>query len=207
MMNVTHFEAGPFPAESSRSKCAEPSFMCQFSQRIRLVHELGQLATAEEFLDGCSYRPYIYQRLGSDDVDVLYGHPFLYDPLHPGKTDPELILQELTHTAQSSVAEMIYIIILTHFIAQIDEVIDGCYYIFLRDMFWNEQIRVFPDRLFEFLFALILIHELFEYAESYFFRNTGISNVKIDKRPEIYSPVTNYPYLFPFNIEVNGIDA
>src|SRR5690606_33070436 len=63
MVHVTDFEARPFPAETSGSQCTEPSLVGQLSQRVRLVHELGQLAAAEELLDGCDYRPYVYQRL------------------------------------------------------------------------------------------------------------------------------------------------
>src|ERR1044072_7946152 len=47
-MDVAHFEPGALTRETARSKCRETAFVRDLREWIRLVHELRQLARAEE---------------------------------------------------------------------------------------------------------------------------------------------------------------
>ena len=58
--------------------------MRQPRQRVRLVHELRELAGAEELLDGRDNGADIDQRLRRDGFDVLCGHTLANDSLHSG---------------------------------------------------------------------------------------------------------------------------
>src|SRR5436190_19579900 len=42
-MNVAHFEAGTFAAQTSRAESRQTPLVRQFCERIRLIHELRQL--------------------------------------------------------------------------------------------------------------------------------------------------------------------
>ncbi len=75
-----------------------------------MIHELRKLARPKKLLNRGHYGADINQRLGSDDVDILNGHPLLDHSLHAGETDAEGVLQELTHRAQAAVTEMIDIV-------------------------------------------------------------------------------------------------
>ena len=92
VVNVAHFKSGAFPAESTRTESAESALVSQFSQRIGLVHKLGQLAGTKEFLDCSNNRSDVDQRLRRDNVHILYRHAFTHDAFHPGQADSELVL-------------------------------------------------------------------------------------------------------------------
>ena len=52
VVNVTYLKSSTVTAQTTWSQCIEPSFMSKLCKRVNLVHELGKLATTEEFLDG-----------------------------------------------------------------------------------------------------------------------------------------------------------
>ena len=122
VMYVTDFITGPFTGQTAGSQCRETAFMRQLCQRIVLIHELGQLAAAKEFLNRRHHRTDIDQRLRSDNIHVLDGHAFFYHTFHTGQADTELVLQKFAYAADTTVAQMVDIIFFTmsvHYIQQI----------------------------------------------------------------------------------------
>ena len=83
-------------------------------QRVGLVHELGELAGAEELLDGRDHRPDVDQGLRRDRLDVLGRHPLADDALHPGQAQPDLVLDQLADRTQPPVAEVVDVVGLEH---------------------------------------------------------------------------------------------
>lgn len=63
IMNVADFEPCAFTGQTTGAEGGETALMSQLCQRVRLVHELGQLGASEEFADGCHHRADIDQRL------------------------------------------------------------------------------------------------------------------------------------------------
>ncbi len=61
-MHVSNFEPGPLSREPAWTKSRQTPFMRDFSQWVRLVHELRQLAAAEKLLNGR------HNRFGIDQV-------------------------------------------------------------------------------------------------------------------------------------------
>ena len=55
-VHVTHLEAGPLTRQTTRAEGREATLVREPRERVRLVHELAQLARAEEFLDGRDHR-------------------------------------------------------------------------------------------------------------------------------------------------------
>ena len=88
--------------------------MGQAGQRVGLVHELGQLAGAEELLDGGDDRADVDQGLRRDRLDVLGRHPLADDALHPGQAQADLVLDQLADRAQPPVAEVVDVVGLEH---------------------------------------------------------------------------------------------
>ena len=64
-LDVADLEPGPLPAQAAGAQGAQAPLVGDFGQAVDLVHELGQLGAAEEFLQGGD------DRLG---VDEILGH-------------------------------------------------------------------------------------------------------------------------------------
>jgi hypothetical protein len=55
-VHVAHLEAGPLTGQATRAEGRQATAVGQARQRVDLVHELGELAGAEELLDGGDHR-------------------------------------------------------------------------------------------------------------------------------------------------------
>src|SRR5919106_6929787 len=84
--------------------------MREAGERVRLVEELRELRGAEELLQRRDDRADVDDRLRRDRVDVLRRHPLADDTLHPVKTDAEGLLDQLSHGAQTPVAEVLVLV-------------------------------------------------------------------------------------------------
>jgi len=81
-VHVTDLEAGALTAQATRAEGRQTPLVRQARERVGLVHELAELAGAEELLDRRDHRPDVDQGLGRDRLDVLGGHALAHDPLH-----------------------------------------------------------------------------------------------------------------------------
>ena len=104
--------------------------MGQLGQGVGPIHELGELAAAEKFLDGCYDGPNIYKALWGNRIHVLNGHPLFNDPFHPGQAYTKLILQEFTYRAKAPVSEVVDVINFADFIGEVNKVVNSCNNIF-----------------------------------------------------------------------------
>ena len=132
-MDVTDFIAGTFTGKTARSQGGQTAFMRQFGKRVVLVHELGQLAAAEKFLHSRYDRTNVDKGLRGDDVSILDGHAFTDDTFHTGQSNAELVLQEFANAADTTVAQMVDIILAFHAINDIQEIAKGSNDISRRD--------------------------------------------------------------------------
>ena len=109
-VHVSDLEAGPLTGQAAGPEGRQAALVGQARQRVVLVHELAQLAGAEELLDGGHHRPDVDQRLGRDRLDVLGRHALAHHPLHPGQADPHLVLDELAHRPDAAVGEVVLVV-------------------------------------------------------------------------------------------------
>src|SRR5699024_12499101 len=79
-------------------------------QRVVLVHELGQLAGYEEFLDRCHHGTDVVQGLRGDRLNVLSGHAFTHDTFHTREPRTDLVLDQFTHRADAAVTKVVNIV-------------------------------------------------------------------------------------------------
>ena len=82
-VHVADLEAGALARETTGPKRGETTLVRQTRERVGLIHELRQLARAEELLDGGNDRADVDQRLRRDGLDVLCRHALANNTLHP----------------------------------------------------------------------------------------------------------------------------
>ena len=96
--------------EAAGAERGKRALMRKAGKRVRLVHELRELAGAEELLDGRHDRADVDERLRRDLVDIVRAHALTHDALHAAHADAELVGDELAHRADTAVAEVVDIV-------------------------------------------------------------------------------------------------
>ncbi len=114
-VNVTDFEAGSLPVEAARAERRQPAFVGQHRERIGLVNNLREFASAEEVLNRCRDTLWIDQRAGSHLGDILEAHPLLDGPAEFQEALPQFVAGQFINGSQSPVAEVINVIDLDRF--------------------------------------------------------------------------------------------
>lgn len=151
-VHVPDLEAGPLTAQATGAERAQTTPVGQACQRVRLVHELGQLRRTEELLDRRHHGTDVDQGLRRDRLDVLGRHPLADDALHPGQADADLVLDELADRAQATVAEVVDVVGLVALLTGVQpaEVLHG-----LDDVFLGERAPDDRDVDLELLVELV----------------------------------------------------
>jgi len=139
-MNVADLKPGALPCEAAGPQRRQAAFVRDFRKRIRLVHELGELAGAEKFIHHSRHRFGVDQVVRHHGFDVLKAHLFLDRPLHAHQADAVLIFNQFADGAHPAVPQMINVVhaALAHAVFQIDQIFDGGQNIFVAQ---NGQIR------------------------------------------------------------------
>ena len=109
-VHVAHLDRRALAGQAAGAQRTEPPAMPEAGQAVRLVHELRQLARAEELLQRGHDRADVDDRLRGDRVGVLGGEALAHDPLHPVETDPERLLDQLADGPQTTVAEVLVLV-------------------------------------------------------------------------------------------------
>ena len=171
IMYISHLESRTVSGQTSGSQCRQTSLVGQLAQRVVLIHELGQLGGSEELLYRSGYRFDIDQSLGRDNLHILRGHTLPYHTLQSGETDAILVLQQLAHRADTAVAQMIDIIVVTDVIFQMHVIVNGRENIVPGNMLGNQVVDIPADRRLDILFRLVLLENLSQHRIVYQFRN------------------------------------
>src|SRR6185437_8113944 len=125
-MHVAHLEAGAFARKPARPQRREAALVGDLAERVGLVHELRELAGAEELADGGHHRLGVDQVVGHGGGHLLVdGHLLLDGALHAHQADAELVLEQLAHRAHAAVAEVINIVHRALAAPQLQQVADG----------------------------------------------------------------------------------
>ena len=165
MMNVSNFEACSFSGQTAGAQCGQTSLMCQFTQRVVLVHELRQLGGTEEFLDSSCYRTYVDQSLRCYHSQILCCHSFTNYSFHSGQTDTELVLKQFPYGTDTSVAQMVDIVHVAVAVIQLHHIVDGSHDVFQCDVLRHQFVDVFFDGSFQFFSCCVFVQQLFQYRE------------------------------------------
>ena len=120
-MHIAHLKTGPLAGQAARPQGRDAPLVGDFRERVILIHELRQLAGAEELLD------HGRDRLGIDDLlrhqALRFGQiqAFLDGPLDPDQANTELVFHHLAHASDPAIAQVINIVHAVLAVANIDQ--------------------------------------------------------------------------------------
>ena len=109
-VHVAHLHGGAVTGQTAGAQCGKTTLVRHTGQRVVLIHELGELGSAEELLDGGVHRADVDQGLRGDGLGVLSGHTLAHHALHTAQTGTQLVLNQLADLADTTVAEVIDIV-------------------------------------------------------------------------------------------------
>ena len=110
-MHVADFESGALARQTAWSKSRKTALVRDLRQRIGLIHELRELAGAEELADRGHHGLGVHQvvRHGRRHF-LVHRHLFLDGALHAHQADAELVFEQLAHRANAAVAQVIDVV-------------------------------------------------------------------------------------------------
>ncbi len=111
-MHVADFEAGAVAGETAWPKGRKTALVGELGQRVGLIHELRELAAAEEVADDRGQRLRVDQllRRHAFDVHVEQGHALLDEALGAGEADAALVGEQFADGADAAAAEVIDVV-------------------------------------------------------------------------------------------------
>src|SRR5216684_3685020 len=120
-VHVAHLEARALPGEAPRPQGRYAPLVRDFRKRIRLVHELRQLARAEKLLDRGGDGLRVDEIVRHEIFGLRLREAFFHRALDANQARAELVLGEFAHGAHAPVAEMVDVVDLPASVAQFHE--------------------------------------------------------------------------------------
>src|SRR5437899_7093390 len=111
LVDVTYIKAWTFARKAARTKGRETAFVTNLCQSVGLIHKLGKLTTTKEFSHGSNNRANINQGIGCCLSRLLDAHALFDNALHTQQTNTELRLDQLTHTTNTAIAQVVDIVL------------------------------------------------------------------------------------------------
>ncbi len=141
-VHVAHVEAGALAAQTAGTQRAQAALVGQFGQRVGLVHELAQLAAAEELAGRRHDGADVDQAERRHLVGVANGHALAHDPLHAQQTDAQLILDQLAHGLDAAVAQVVDVVGAAFAVVDQDDALDHRHQIFVgEDALFQRRVQ------------------------------------------------------------------
>src|SRR5579885_902322 len=106
--------------------------MADLGQSIGLVHKLGKLAAAEEFLHRRHNGTDIDQCVGSGLPGLLNAHTLFHHAFHAQQANAELRLDQLAHAAHTTIAQVVNVILTSTSIVEHYQAAHNIHQIILR---------------------------------------------------------------------------
>ena len=207
VVDVADLHVRALTGKAAGAERGKTALVRQLGERVRLIHELGQRAGAEELLDGRGDRTDVDEALRRHDVEILNGHALADHALHAGKADAELVLQQLAHAAQAAVAEMVDIVLRDDAVRQRVHVVDGGENIVRKDVLGRETVGVVADGFLELL-ALVLRQQLLEHALAHALLDTALGDgVEVHEAGEVDHVVREDAQRLAVEVERHVVDA
>ena len=154
-VDVAHGETGPLPGEAAWAQGADAALVGELGQGVGLVHELAQLAGAEELLDGRHQGLGVHQLGRGERFGFTDGHALLDDPLEPVEAHAHLVLEQLAHRTHPAVAQVVDVVEAgpAHIEFQVDQVVDRA-----EHVLGGEGAHRIGDGEAQFLVDLVAAH-------------------------------------------------
>ncbi len=149
-MHVADFEARTLARQTAGAKGRYAALVGDLGERVGLVHELGELARAEELLDCRRNRLGVDQVMGHQVIGLCLAQTLLDRTLDAHKTGAELVLGKFANGTHATVAEVIDIVDLATTVAQFDQNADHREDVVIRQRSGTELVLL-ADALMETL--------------------------------------------------------
>ena len=124
VVDVADVEPGALARQAARTERRQAPLRRQLGQRVGLVHELAELAAAEELLHRRHDRADVDEGVRGGLVDLLDRHALAHDALHAEQADAEGVLDQLAVGADAPVAEVVDVVLRVQPAVALDEVAD-----------------------------------------------------------------------------------
>ena len=111
-MHVADLEARAFAGEAARTESGETALVGESAERVRLVHELRELAAREEVLHHRAERLRVDETARRERtlVRIVHRHALADQALRAGEAHAALVLQKLARRADATVAEVVDVV-------------------------------------------------------------------------------------------------
>ncbi len=130
-VDVAYLKTGTFAGQTAWPKRRKTTLVRHFGQWVGLVHELRQLARAEEFAHSRGRGFRVDQVLWHHCVDFDAGHTFLDRTFHPQKANAILVFHQFTDGTHTAIAQVVNIVDVAAPVAQINKRLDAGNDVFL----------------------------------------------------------------------------
>ena len=109
-MDVPDLKSRPLPSQTPWAESRQTTLVGNFRKRVRLIHELGELAGTEKLLQGSRDRFVVNQFLRHQSFNILQTHLFLDGPFHSNQPHTKMIFYKLPYRPHAAIAKMVDII-------------------------------------------------------------------------------------------------
>ena len=145
IVDISYLESCTVSWQTSRSKCWQTSLVGQLTKRVVLIHELWQLRRTKELFDSRCYRLDVDQWLRGNSFLILCGHSLTDNSFKSGQTDSVLVLKKFSYRTDTSVAQMVDVILIPHSVLKMDIIVNGSQDVFLCNMLRNQIVKISAD--------------------------------------------------------------
>ena len=181
VVHVTNVEGGTVTGQTAGTQSRETAAVSQLGQGVVLISKLRELRGAEELTDNGGHGTDVDQRLWGQLIVVLRGHALLDDLLHTDKADAELILELLTHRADTAVAEVVDVIDRADVMGKIEHIVNGSENIVLGDVLGAKLGGTLANHLLEQIqVALSGLSDLTQDGNAHALLDAAVSQVATD---------------------------
>ncbi len=155
VVHVAHVEARALAPQTAGAERRQRALVRQFRQRVRLLHKLRQLRRAEELANGRHDRADIHQRHRRQIVRLADRHALLDDALRPPQPHAQLVLNQLAHSLDATVAQMVNVVRAIHAVVDVNHALDH-----LHDVRFGDGAHPAWDVQLQSLVQLVTPHAL-----------------------------------------------
>ena len=142
---VTNLKTGTVARQTARTEGTQTALVSDFSKRVGLVHKLRKRICTEECVDYRRNSLSVDQIFWLKHFVVAHIHAFADSASHTIKTYTELVIKLFTHSAHSTVAQVVDIVNVGLAVDKADEVLDD-----LDDIFTSEHTNVVTNSQSQF---------------------------------------------------------
>ncbi len=141
-MYVTDLKSRAVTRKSARTERGQTALVSKLRKRVVCIHKLRQRGRAEKLFHSRDHLSCVDKRRRRYLFGIvsLKSHSLTNSTLHSREAYPELVLEQLAHTADTSVSEVVNIVDIAHTLVEVDEVADCRENIFQRDVLGDKLV-------------------------------------------------------------------